>query len=151
MPFVPSAEKVAAFRSKLINDAAYRHQFADNPLAALRAVGINVPDGTQLPAVSRADLEAVVTQLKATFGPRLDEIVKTGGKNLSPSEMATLDLLSFQRALEPEDVTGHLQTLQQAQPGAQLPRLAPGQTPAGLAAARRATLYKLSVAGTVDW
>jgi len=64
----------AEFRKKLIEDATFRQDFAANPTATLKTLGLPVPEGVNIPSMSLTDLEARIGRLKASVGGDLSQL-----------------------------------------------------------------------------
>jgi hypothetical protein len=114
---------IAAFRKKLIEDANYRAQFADDPAEALRAVGIDVPESAVIPAIDRQELETRVARIKAVLGNKVSELytAKDFGR-----------LVRDRGALTKIEHAGNIAT-RVGSPGA------------------GGTVYTISAFGTIDW
>ncbi len=110
---------VKKFRTMIISNPAFRKSFADDPKKALKSIGIDVPAGVTLPAVSKTDLDKRVADLRSTHGANLPAVLKDGGKSLTGAKKAQFDMITNLSKFDPK-VGG-------------------------------SGLYKLSVAGTVDW
>ncbi len=67
-------KQVAEFRKKLVEDVVFRHKFADDPDGALRSIGIDVPEGAQIPPIDKAELDSRIDRLKASMGANLNDL-----------------------------------------------------------------------------
>ena len=56
--------KVAEFRTRLLEDDNFRADFAKSPREALQAIGLDVPESVALPSFSKEDLDKRVATLK---------------------------------------------------------------------------------------
>ena len=91
-------EKLGQFRQKLIEDEDYRHRFADNPGTALAELGIDLPEGAEMPSIDRDELDERISNLRTSFGPRLKTLYQRDGlKNLSLRDRVQFDVASLGR------------------------------------------------------
>ncbi|MBI4615147.1 MAG: hypothetical protein HY720_16150 [Planctomycetes bacterium] len=65
------AKMLAEFRKRVIEDAGYRKKFCDDPVTALKDVGIDVPQGTAIPKLDQKDLDDRISNLRAQFGAKI--------------------------------------------------------------------------------
>ena len=77
------------FRQKIVEDEEYRHRFCENPAEALKEVGIDVPEGTEIPAIDKQDFDERINNLRVSFKGRMSNLYSM--KSLSTQDMASVN------------------------------------------------------------
>jgi hypothetical protein len=67
-------KRIAQLRQKLIEDEAFRAEFAASPGDALRSLGVDLPAEVNTPPIDKAELDARIEQLKEAAGDDLAKI-----------------------------------------------------------------------------
>jgi hypothetical protein len=122
---MPDEKALAEFRKRLIEDQAFRHEFAKDPTEALRTVGIDVPEGAYVAPIDAAELDARVDRIKAILGSRVNELYTS--KNFGK---LVRDRATFKRVEHASAIASRV---------------------GGPFSGRPGTVYTISAFGTIDW
>ena len=61
-------KKQAEFRTLILENEEFRRNFCHNPVAALREIGMDVPEGVDIPPIDDNEMEERVKKVKAELG-----------------------------------------------------------------------------------
>ncbi len=79
-------KKASEFRNRLINDESFRAEFAQSPRETLNAMGIEVPENVEMPAMAQDELDRRVASIKENIsGDAFEAMI--AGQELSDAQL----------------------------------------------------------------
>ena len=72
--------KSSEFRNRLLTDESFRAAFAEAPREALKTIGIEIPEGVEIPAMDKDELDQRVANITANISGDALEGLLAGGE-----------------------------------------------------------------------